>query len=159
MDVLSFVTVEFVFLPSSAFFSDHHSSILSGKNVYSCWVQDAYSRFEVSGWLCQWSLQTLFSSKEYFNQTVCLRKCSGFLIWGNVKQLKWMEGDRCVPYLPHAAQLFPNFYCFHFIAPSLQPLCSLSLLLSDTAEAASRQLEEEEPWKAILLHLPTFQSG
>ena len=45
-------------------------------------------------------------------------KYGGFLIRGNVKPLKQMEGDQCVPYLPHTAQLFPNFSSFHFSAPN-----------------------------------------
>ena len=53
----------------------------------------------------------------------------------NVRQLKQMEGDQYVSYLPYTAQLFPNFPTFYFIAPKWQTLCSLSLLLSDRAGA------------------------
>lgn len=74
------------------------------ENVFSCWAQAANGYLEDFVWLFQWSLQTPLSWEEYFNQTVIPTKCPGFLIRGNVKQLKQMEGDPFMFYLPHTAQ-------------------------------------------------------
>lgn len=103
----------------------HIEYLSGGENVHSCWSQDAYSRLEVSGWLRQWSLRTLFSWEDYFNQTVYLTKCPRFLIWGNVKAVKANGGWSVCALSTPCCTVIPKFILFSLHCSQLtNPLLS-----------------------------------
>lgn len=63
---------------------------------------------------------------------------------GNVKQLKQMEGDQCVPHRPLILQRYSQI---SLVFTSLLPTDKPSALSAFYCQTVSRQLEQEESWK------------